>query len=1367
VSVTITQQDKHAGEFTFDVADASALSVGDDLAGESEGTLNQITVVEAIDIGGGNNGSDRVTMRDAWVAGSDIGNKVFVPEIFKGDSIKIALGTPSPGGDGTFHYSRIVNDPGPELIKIANPIHTVSAPSGNDVFVTSGNVPVNTDVTDIMAPAVAAGWTLDTTAAGDSGNGGTAAGTAHISDGANIIQLLINTNELTTEWFRLERSSATTPERDIAWRASSDSSGITLNLTSEPSATMTAYLDTSKGLITSFTDEERWRVATAVAPKGATTNFNIGDKTVADTTNYDSTFENGTWIVTNNAAGAPLTDHYYLDYVTFGGVKERSDSPASLQAAANELYAQAVAYLQANDSAEQFRATRTVIHADILPGQTIVSAFSLTNWTEAQTIYMTEITHTVSAQSGVRYTDIVGSLTSPYNRETAESQLIKISTGGGATSSAGTGGGGGGGASHEPVSIASSDPTGTLTISGQALTFQLTPGAGLLATANVLDVDLAANSGLQFTAAELEMGTPSTLTASTTNATSTTTHTHEVETTNDPISNPSEIVATDSNSRTGFSGVGVGQLADADELQVATTLSFIGAQTIDTTSGNLTIAPAGDIFLDPVGDNLQFDTTVDPQGESYSAAGASAFTNQWKIDTGLGAGYFAYLEADQMHIRLFQADVTMAKANGMVVTDSVAVLSADFTVPNVGNSTSIIVDDNPALGAAQVFQDDDWVRMRIFERDSGLSLYDLWGQVDSYSDNGDGTQDWTFNCEYAGPPSAGDPGEGLTVQAGATVLGYGTSGQGWWEVDARRNEGPFTRIGTWSGANPYTAANRNNNLMTGRLLSLTGADEYGFYAGVSLAGPHMLLTERQAEFQDINITMLEASSPDGGYIRVYALELNSDQESAIEPNGDIAQDSIVRSSGSGTWYSHINENPASGQPDSQWIYNTASTTGHVWFDMEDISHTLTTLTLEAYITTHSFTDDTCQLRARMFDNVNKVWLTDEIKVATESTTDGLVSVPFTGVDTTASDADWAAARLRLSWTYIPVGSDEILTIDTEDGIIITADTTELFNRAYSFIDSTDEEVGGVFGISNTSTPSHSIRMITGPNMPSGHVGIASVIGTGGSGSDGIAGITASGNDGSSVPAAVTLDSDGGGSAATVKIYGDIAHTNGGMVLGDNLTTPVYSPGPGELVLNQAASDDVIIYAISSDVGDSIDQGMDTPGAYLKVQKASPNDGGGMIKGGGDANHGVWLIGSCPTGNSATSTSALAPVIIRAQHDNGAVASSDNAVVMQDHTSTRWILKENGDVHIDGTQNTYDEYDDVAMVRAASLLSPNAIRTTFDDMVQYNRDDLEAADLVNGTFINTTGFMRLHSGAIWQLHQRIAELEDKLNASGIH
>ena len=85
--------------------------------------------------------------------------------------------------------------------------------------------------------------------------------------------------------------------------------------------------------------------------------------------------------------------------------------------------------------------------------------------------------------------------------------------------------------------------------------------------------------------------------------------------------------------------------------------------------------------------------------------------------------------------------------------------------------------------------------------------------------------------------------------------------------------------------------------------------------------------------------------------------------------------------------------------------------------------------------------------------------------------------------------------------------------------------------------------------------------------------------------------------------------------------------------------------------------------------------------------------------------------------------------------------------------------------IDGTSNTYDEHDDVALLRAADLsLAGHDIDNEFRDWLTYNRSDLARMRLVTFNedgrhFVNVGRMQRLLTGAVWQLNQRIKALEE--------
>jgi hypothetical protein len=103
--------------------------------------------------------------------------------------------------------------------------------------------------------------------------------------------------------------------------------------------------------------------------------------------------------------------------------------------------------------------------------------------------------------------------------------------------------------------------------------------------------------------------------------------------------------------------------------------------------------------------------------------------------------------------------------------------------------------------------------------------------------------------------------------------------------------------------------------------------------------------------------------------------------------------------------------------------------------------------------------------------------------------------------------------------------------------------------------------------------------------------------------------------------------------------------------------------------------------------------------------------------------------------------------------------------------TIFIIKGDGDVYNNGgstAMTTFDDYDDLQLVRAADLGAAGMLDETHAKWLKYNKADLEAARLVEFNddtdgvpFINTTRMQKLHSGAIWQTAQRIERLEARV------
>jgi hypothetical protein len=100
-----------------------------------------------------------------------------------------------------------------------------------------------------------------------------------------------------------------------------------------------------------------------------------------------------------------------------------------------------------------------------------------------------------------------------------------------------------------------------------------------------------------------------------------------------------------------------------------------------------------------------------------------------------------------------------------------------------------------------------------------------------------------------------------------------------------------------------------------------------------------------------------------------------------------------------------------------------------------------------------------------------------------------------------------------------------------------------------------------------------------------------------------------------------------------------------------------------------------------------------------------------------------------------------------------------------------LIKGDGDIYTNGgstSLTTFDDYDDLKLVRAADLGAAGMLDETHAQWLRYNKADLEAARLVEFNddtdgvpFINTTRMQKLHSGALWQAAQRIERLEARI------
>jgi hypothetical protein len=231
-----------------------------------------------------------------------------------------------------------------------------------------------------------------------------------------------------------------------------------------------------------------------------------------------------------------------------------------------------------------------------------------------------------------------------------------------------------------------------------------------------------------------------------------------------------------------------------------------------------------------------------------------------------------------------------------------------------------------------------------------------------------------------------------------------------------------------------------------------------------------------------------------------------------------------------------------------------------------------------------------------------------------------------------------------------------------------------------------------------------------------------------------------------------------------------------------------SAGEGTITFNSAAEDGIHLGIKNSDVAHGI-TGMSETDTFFTIQKFDNADGGALLRGYTEANIGFQFFSVATSVNTTESTSGRSAFEICSAKKTGTdkTTSDGHLFSVRNNNSTKFIVKEGGELLSDAAHSTYDEYDDAQLARAFDLSKGKNIKglinSKFDKYIKYNHETLADAGLVgreeNGTpnhFVNVTGMQRLHNGAIWQQyekHERLLEAvydlakeavgEDKANA----
>ncbi len=296
------------------------------------------------------------------------------------------------------------------------------------------------------------------------------------------------------------------------------------------------------------------------------------------------------------------------------------------------------------------------------------------------------------------------------------------------------------------------------------------------------------------------------------------------------------------------------------DLQVNANIDFVGDQDITGTS-DIFLYPTDDLILGKSGNERTWRSPDYADGIPIS--GFSNFINgagnrQLTINT---------IKTDEFRTRLFVADTVRIDIGEEYWGKSMGIVHTDFTTPgSIGGTVTVYFEDSPLITGA-LFENNDWILIRYLDDSTGFAFGSIWGQVSSYSDEGNdsegrGHQSWTFTLR-SGATSQ-------TVKKGNIAVSFGSSGQGYVHLSTlQTSDGPWIQIGEWNGSDPYTPGNRTIGTQIGELAGVSDADldptGKGLYSdNAFLRG---LLRTTTAEISDDG---LDVFVPDSGTQGVYA-----------------------------------------------------------------------------------------------------------------------------------------------------------------------------------------------------------------------------------------------------------------------------------------------------------------------------------------------------------------------------------------------------------------------------------------------------------------------------------------------------------------
>ena len=218
-----------------------------------------------------------------------------------------------------------------------------------------------------------------------------------------------------------------------------------------------------------------------------------------------------------------------------------------------------------------------------------------------------------------------------------------------------------------------------------------------------------------------------------------------------------------------------------------------------------------------------------------------------------------------------------------------------------------------------------------------------------------------------------------------------------------------------------------------------------------------------------------------------------------------------------------------------------------------------------------------------------------------------------------------------------------------------------------------------------------------------------------------------------------------------------------------------------LTINQGAADDIALCLKSSDVATvltTIVTGTVETDDYFTVSKFAAATGGTLIQALGENAAVTSNLRIESYGGQADATKSAAArglvEIYATQHD-GANALADIgadgnafAVIVRRGSADvcGFIVDEDGEIHSDVAAATYDELDDLALVRAFDRNKKGFVQNRWDDHLKANEAELIeigvlGAHKAEGGLVNHCRLLQLHNGALGQLFADLMEMAASL------